>query len=163
MTKIKFEGILLTVTNLERARKFYENVLEQVPIYDYDYDGQMIAYESGITLAPEWAYADWLSGAEFSVKRRANISQLYFEVEDLEAMFKKIKADSAIDWLHEPIMSSYGAYTMRFYDYDGHIIEIAESVAFVAKRFLAQGLSITEIAERFGDSEAVVEELIAQK
>jgi hypothetical protein len=37
---------------------------------------------------------------------------------------------------------------MRFYDYDNYIIEVAESMASVAKRFLSQGLSVEETSER---------------
>ena len=37
---------------------------------------------------------------------------------------------------------------MRFYDYDGYIIEVAESMESVAKRFLSQGLSVEETARR---------------
>ena len=37
---------------------------------------------------------------------------------------------------------------MRFYDYDKYIVEVSESMESVAKRFMAQGLSIEETAER---------------
>jgi len=37
---------------------------------------------------------------------------------------------------------------LRFYDYDGHIIEIGEDLKVVAKRFQAQGLTVEEIAEK---------------
>ncbi len=36
---------------------------------------------------------------------------------------------------------------MRFYDPDKHIIEVGESMAVVAKRFLDQGLSVEETAK----------------
>jgi hypothetical protein len=37
---------------------------------------------------------------------------------------------------------------MRFYDFDKYIVEVAESMASVAKRFLSQGLSVEETARR---------------
>lgn len=49
---------------------------------------------------------------------------------------------------------------MRFYDYDGHIIEVAESIKVVATRLLSQGMTVEEIAVQFGDSVEVIEELL---
>ena len=37
---------------------------------------------------------------------------------------------------------------MRFYDFDKYIVEVSESMASVAKRFLSQGMSAAETAER---------------
>ncbi|MCL1889780.1 MAG: glyoxalase/bleomycin resistance/dioxygenase family protein [Desulfovibrionaceae bacterium] len=37
---------------------------------------------------------------------------------------------------------------MRFYDYDKYIVEVAESMESAARRFLAQGFSVEETAER---------------
>lgn len=37
---------------------------------------------------------------------------------------------------------------MRFYDYDKYIVEVSESMESVARRFLAQGLSVEETARR---------------
>jgi polyhydroxyalkanoate synthesis regulator protein len=37
---------------------------------------------------------------------------------------------------------------MRFYDYDKYIVEVSESMESVAKRFLAQGITVEETAAR---------------
>ena len=37
---------------------------------------------------------------------------------------------------------------VRFYDPDGHIIEVAEGLEQVAKRFLAQGMTPEQVAQR---------------
>lgn len=37
---------------------------------------------------------------------------------------------------------------MRFYDPDGHIIEVGETMPSVVRRFLAQGLTLEEVAQR---------------
>ena len=41
-----------------------------------------------------------------------------------------------------------GQRVIRFYDPDMHIIEVGESMLTVVKRFISQGLSIEETAER---------------
>ncbi len=168
MAKVSYQGILLTVVDLECAQAFYEEVLGQVP--EFVYEGQMVSFESGISLASENAYARWLAGEDtglltgvtFKVKRRPNTFQLYFEVDALDEFVKKIRENKSIEFIHEPIESAYGAWTVRFYDNDGHIIEVAESILMVAKRFLNEGMTIEQIAERFGDPIEVVEQLITQ-
>lgn len=42
----------------------------------------------------------------------------------------------------------WGQRVIRFYDPDGHIIEVGEDMAMVAQRFLAQGMSAEAIALR---------------
>ena len=49
---------------------------------------------------------------------------------------------------------------MRFYDPDKFIVEVSESMTSVAKRYLAQGLSIEETAEKTMFPVAFVKELI---
>lgn len=74
--------------------------------------------------------------------------QLYFEVEDLDAWEDKLKALEGIEFLHGIKEYPWGQRVMRFYDYDKYIVETAESMESVAKRFLSQGLSAEETAER---------------
>ncbi|RZI48136.1 VOC family protein [Lactococcus kimchii] len=152
MTKLKFEGVLLTVKNFQRARAFYENLLDQIPIDNTDCNEQIITYESGISLASESAYLSWLQvdkHPHFKTTRRANTSQLYFEVDDLDAFHTLLTSKIVVDWIHKPIDSGYGTRTMRFYDYDGHTIEVAQSLPVLVQRSFAQGMKIEDIAEHF--------------
>ena len=48
------------------------------------------------------------------------------------------------------ITSDGDARDVRFYDPDGHIIEAAEKLDAVIARFVAQGLSPEETADRMG-------------
>lgn len=102
MDNINFEGILLTVKDLNTSRSFYEKYLEQVSLYDHDYDGQMVCYASGISLAPEKVYETWLSeGTKFQTIRKNNSSQLYFETENIDELYEKIcryKKNRLVTW-----------------------------------------------------------------
>ncbi len=55
--------------------------------------------------------------------------------------------DIDIDPVRKEIVLSDSGQVL-FYDLDGHIIEVAENIAMVVKRFLASGLSIEETAKR---------------
>ncbi|MCV5942484.1 hypothetical protein OFN64_38000, partial [Escherichia coli] len=50
--------------------------------------------------------------------------------------------------LHHSKEYPWGQRVLRFYDYDKFIVEVAESMASVAKRYLAQGMTVEETAEK---------------
>lgn len=49
---------------------------------------------------------------------------------------------------------------MRFYDLDGHMIEVGENLKMVVKRFLASGMTMEEISKRMDISRADLEALL---
>ena len=55
-----------------------------------------------------------------------------------------------ICYVHKLHEHSWGQRVIRFYDPDGHIIEAAEKLDVVIARFVAQGLSPKETADRMG-------------
>ena len=73
-----------------------------------------------------------------------------------------------MEYLGEVIEHSWGQRVIRFYDPDGHIIEVGEDMKMVIKRFLAAGMTMDEISvkmdasvedlARFLDSECMVDE-----
>ena len=161
--EMKYEGLLLIVADLKAAKDFYESVLGQTTRFYYE--GEMVTFESGISLAPESAYKSWMTDEAargLSVRRQSNNFQLYFEVEDIEDCYATLKENPELNWLHAPIEVDYGARTMRLYDLDGHIIEISEAIALVAKRLADEGMTTAEIAEKFGDPVETVEALIEE-
>jgi hypothetical protein len=93
---------------------------------------------------------------------KTNNFQLYFEVEDLEAVAEKIKAVEGIELIYDvgENFSSFPQRGIRFYDFDGHLIEVAESLQVLARRLLAQGMNIEEVAEQFGDSVETIQEIL---
>ena len=61
---------------------------------------------------------------------------------------KKLKEYPDIEYLGEAIEHSWGQRVIRFYDLDGHIIEVGEDMKMVIKRFLAAGMTIEEVSLR---------------
>ncbi|HJJ74509.1 MAG TPA: glyoxalase, partial [Methanocorpusculum sp.] len=53
-----------------------------------------------------------------------------------------------ICYVHPPLEHRWGQRVCRIYDLDKHIIEIAEPLSAVIRRFAGEGMSDTEIAER---------------
>ena len=69
-----------------------------------------------------------------------NASELYFETEDLDAFEERLRS-MPISYVHPVHQQPWGQRAMRFYDPDGHIIEVGETMPSVVRRFLAQGLT----------------------
>jgi predicted enzyme related to lactoylglutathione lyase len=138
---MQYQGTLIAVSDMEKAKQFYETVMEQKVIMDL---GVHVAF-GGFSLQSNYAE---LVGADLPGKTQPNNFQLYFEVEDLDYWQDKISSTEGIEFIHKAKEYPWGQRVIRFYDYDKFIVEVAESMASVAKRFLAQGLSVAETADR---------------
>lgn len=139
---MKYQGTLIAVSNMEKAKHFYENVMDQKVMMDL---GVHVSFERGLSL--QLNYAE-LVGIDLQMKTQPNNFQLYFEVDNLDTWQNKISDTEGIVFIHTAKEYPWGQRVMRFYDYDQHIVEVAESMESVARRFLAEGLSIEETAER---------------
>ena len=54
---------------------------------------------------------------------------------------------------------SWGQRVVRFYDLDGHIIEVGEEMKMVVERFLASGMTMEEVSRRMDVSTEDLEKL----
>lgn len=137
-----YGGTLISVSDMERSKNFYEKVMEQTVEMDL---GVHVSFQNGLSLQSNY---EELVGVKLEPQEKSDNFQLYFEVEDLDAWEDKLKALEGIEFLHGIKEYPWGQRVMRFYDYDKYIVEVAESMESVAKRFLSQGLSAEETAER---------------
>lgn len=139
---MKYQGCLLAVRDISASKHFYENVLHQSAIMDI---GVHVTFE-GFSL--QQGYAELVGIDADSVKNPSHNFQVYFEVEDLDKVYAELKSISNLQWLHEIKEYPWGQRDIRVYDPDKHIVEIAENMNTVMKRFLQQGMSVEEVAER---------------
>lgn len=139
---MQYQGTLISVSNMEKSKHFYEVVMEQKVMLDL---GVHVSFDRGLSLQSNY---EELVGENLPSKEQPNNFQLYFEVEDLDSWQKKIEQTEGVVFIHKAKEYPWGQRVMRFYDYDKYIVEVSESMVSVAKRFLKQGLSIEETAER---------------
>ena len=83
-----------------------------------------------------------------------------FEVENLDEVYAELKNISGLKWVHEIKEYPWGQRDIRVYDPDMHIVEIAEDMGVVIKRFLGMGMSKEEVAARTMFPLEVVEQYI---
>ncbi|NLB52441.1 MAG: hypothetical protein GX808_05830 [Syntrophomonadaceae bacterium] len=73
--------------------------------------------------------------------------ELYFEVDDFEGFIQKLNTYKSIEYVHKPKKHEWQQRVVRIYDPDHHMIEIGESMAVIARRYLSDGFSIEETAK----------------
>ena len=106
--------------------------------------GRNIAFTCGLALQQDF---DWLVGLpKECVLKKANNAGIVFEEQDFDSFLNKLKEYPDIEYLGEVIEHSWGQRVIRFYDLDGHIIEVGEDMKMVIKRFLASGMTMEEIS-----------------
>ena len=152
---MNYGGIMIAVKDMNKARQFYEEVMEQKVMMNLD--NMHVAYESGFSMQADYA---GLLDVPLEMKEQPNNFQLYFEVEDLDMWEEKLSKVEGIEFLHHSKEYPWGQRVIRFYDPDKFIVEVSESMTSVVKRYLAQGMSVKETAEKTMFPVAFVKELV---
>jgi len=143
--------MLISVADINAARKFYEDLFGLEVFQDY---GKNIAFTCGLALQQDF---DWLVGLpKERVLKKANNAEIVFEEQDFDGFLNKLKEYPDIEYLGEVIEHSWGQRVIRFYDLDGHIIEVGEDMKMVIKRFLDTGMTMEEVSVKM---DASVEDL----
>jgi catechol 2,3-dioxygenase-like lactoylglutathione lyase family enzyme len=141
---VKYKCPLVVVNDIAVSRKFYEEVLGQKVILDF---GANITFEGDFALQSKSSWAEFIDRTEAEVTFNSNNFELYFEEEQFDDWVERLQSHS-IKYVHAVKEFPWGQRVIRFYDPDMHIIEIGESMVTVVRRFLTQGLSVEETAER---------------
>lgn len=139
---MKYQGCLLAVKDISASKNFYEKVLHQKVLMDI---GVHVSFE-GFSL--QQGYAELIGIPSESIHEGSNNFQTYFEVKDLDMIFSELKNTPNVLWVHEIKEYPWGQRDIRVYDPDKHIVEIAEDMGVVIKRFAAQGMTLEEVAKR---------------
>lgn len=140
---MQFTTPMLVVESISRARKFYEEVLGLQVVLDF---GENITFEGGVALQEKKLWLQFINKEEKDIKVKGNNFELYFEEEDFDGFLTQLNRQEGIEYVHDVVEYPWGQRVVRFYDLDKHIIEVGEKMEVVIKRFLAQGLSVEEVA-----------------
>ena len=112
-------------------------------------------YTCGLALQQDF---DWLVDLpKERVLRKSNNVEIVFEEQDFDGFLNKLKKYPDIEYLGEVIEHSWGQRVIRFYDLDGHLVEVGEDMKMVLKHFLASSVTMEEISVKM---DASVEDLI---
>ncbi len=152
---MKYTCVVISVSDINIARRFYENLFGLGVYQNY---GRNIAFTCGLALQQDF---DWLVNLpKEKVMKRANNAEIVFEERDFDGFLKKLAEYPGIDYLGEPIEHSWGQRVIRFYDPDGHIIEVGEDMKIVIQRFLNAGMTMEEVSVKMDASVEDLEKLL---
>ena len=141
---MKYTGTLIAVKDIEKSKQFYHDVLGLDVVADF---GANVTLTGGVVLQTLETWQSFIHTDDVTLKN--NAGELYFETEDMDVFARHLESFD-VSYVHKLHEHSWGQRVIRFYDLDGHIIEVAEKLDAVIARFVAQGLSPKETADRMG-------------
>ncbi len=152
---MKYSCTVISVADINAARKFYEDLFGLEVFQDY---GRNIAFTCGLALQQDF---DWLVGiSKDCILNKSNNIEICFEEQDFDSFLDKLKKYPNIECLGDMIEHSWGQRVIRFYDLDGHIIEVGEDMKMVVNRFLISGMTMEEISAKMDVSIADLARLL---
>lgn len=144
---MKYTCTVISVADIKSARKFYEDLFELELYQDY---GINISFTCGLSLQQDF---DWLVDLpKESIVKKSNNIELCFEEQDFDGFLNKLKKYPDIEYLGEVVKHAWGQRVIRFYDLDGHIIEVGEDMKMVINRFLVSGMTMEEVSAKMDAS-----------
>lgn len=139
---MKYAGTLIAVKDMEISRRFYHDVLGLDVAADF---GANVMLDGGIFLQTLDSWEQFIRTDNVILQN--NAGEIYFEEENIDAFSGHLRSFE-INYVHELLEHPWGQRVVRFYDPDGHIIEVGEMIKAVIERFLKSGMTVEELAER---------------
>ncbi|WP_137664640.1 VOC family protein [Enterococcus hulanensis] len=153
---MKFKGPMLVVKDIERAKRFYTEVIGVRVIADF---GENATLTGGLALQTESSWSTFTDCTSDFFSYHGNDAEMYFEEEDFDGFLEKIAA-LEVERVGEDLEMPWGQKVIRLYDPDKHIVEIGEDMKVMMKRLRATGLSIQQLSEKTFISPKMVERML---
>lgn len=153
---MKFKGPMLVVKDMDKAKKFYTDVIGVRVIADL---GENVTLTGGLALQTESSWSTFTSCDTDFFRYHGNDAEMYFEEEDFDGFLEKISALD-VDRVSEELEMPWGQRVVRLYDPDKHIVEIGEDLKVMMKRLHATGLTVEQLSEKTYLSIKMVERML---
>lgn len=142
--QVKMKNPMLVVTDMERSVEFYKRVLGLRVIVDF---GANKTLTGGLALQTADTWKQFIGRDDVSYG--GNDTEIYFEENNFDRFVKKLQTCGVdIEYVHPLLEHAWGQRVVRFYDPDRHIIEVGENLITVCRRFLGQGMTPEQVAQR---------------
>ena len=156
---MSFVSSIIVVEDVLRSCMLYEKILNMKVSGDFGIYN--VGFEGGLSLYRKTFFQELIDG-QVDLDRHNNVV-LYFEVENLEDLEQEI-ARNGFEFIHRIREQPWKQRIFRFYDYDNHILEIAERMDIVIYRLQQNGNTMEEIAKLTGyPMDQVLQELEKHK
>lgn len=126
---MKLKNVLLVVKDIEASKKFYHDLFGLRVITDF---GKNVILTEGLVLQERQLWEEFV---DKEVILGGNAMELYFEDNDLDAFAEKLDSSPyEIQYVNRLMEHDWGQRVIRFYDPDMHLIEVGESLEYVARK-----------------------------
>lgn len=121
---MKLKNILFVVSDIEKSKKFYEELFGLKVITDF---GENVILTEGLVLQKKTV---WEKGIQRTVDFGGHDAELYFEESDMDGFLAKLEeSEWKVKFVNEQTPDHpWGGRVIRLYDPDRHVIEVGEIV-----------------------------------
>jgi catechol 2,3-dioxygenase-like lactoylglutathione lyase family enzyme len=152
---MKYQGVCIAVKDVNLSKKFYQDLFKLEVFQDY---GINISF-GGLSLQQE--FDRLLDIPKESMLKTSHNMELYFEEDEFDDFIAKLEQRDDIRYIGDGVKEArWGQRFIRFYDLDGHVIEVGENMKIVVQRFLDCGMSMVETSRRMDVSVSDLETLL---
>lgn len=156
--KLNHHSTVIFCQDLDKQREFYEKFL-----------GQEVTQDMGACLVFEKGFSLWKLDEKFPISEELGYTYEPIGNRNLEICFETDSFEDAVEkvimgdlrMLHNVEEEPWGQYTIRFYDPEGNLVEIGETLKCMAARMKSEGMSVKEIIKKSGLEKSFVEQLLA--
>lgn len=154
---LQFDSSVIFCSDLQLQREFYEKFLNQE-----------VEMDLGLCLIFKNKFSLWQLSDDFPISKELGYTYEHIGNRNLELCFKTDNFEDAVEQvlmsdlriLHNVEEEKWGQYTIRFYDPEGNLVEIGESMECFVKRMHSEGMNKKQISEKTGLAAAYVDEIV---
>jgi uncharacterized glyoxalase superfamily protein PhnB len=156
--EIKFVGPAIFVKDIKAACRFYTQVLGQKINVDF---GVNVGFVGGLALwQRDYATQVIFKRPTAEDEPHHDHAELYFETDQLDEVYKRLE-EKGVEFIQPLGEQPWGARATCFYDFDGHIVELAEPMSTTIARMLAQGMTVEAVVQKTAMPLEIVQQIAA--
>lgn len=141
---MRYNSTLLVVADMARARHFYCALLGLRVTADF---GANVTLSDAVSLQTLKSWREFINRPDEDIRFGHNAAELYFEEDDLDDFLQRLAVWPDLRYVHPLMTHRWGQRVVRFYDPDGHIVEVGENMTAVVRCFLADGMTVAQVAK----------------
>lgn len=141
---IQYKSVVLICADIGATKAFYQKLFNLT--IELEIEG-LVGFAEGISLWEQKIASDVMyNGAAPSAQAVRPCQELYFETDDIIG-FYNLLAKESVRFMHPIQKTPWHQQTVRFYDPDGNLIEVGESMEEIIRRFGKEGKTTDQISE----------------
>ncbi|MDD3663320.1 MAG: VOC family protein [Candidatus Cloacimonetes bacterium] len=141
---MKFHSPMILVSDINKSKMFYIDLLNEEVEQDL---GSYIVFKGGFSMMSKSQWENLTKTSMIQNSSKEYSFELYFEEDDIDSFIQKLSKDK-VEILTQLEEAPWGQRAIRILDLDNHVIEIAESMESVVRKFLEQGLEAEDVSSK---------------